>query len=63
MVGYRDHTGQVEESRCEGMKVVNVDQKIIVPISDETKGLTYEMQMTLGELLKETLEEIGRAHV
>ena len=39
------------------MKVVNVDQKIIVPISDETKGLTYEMQMTLGELLKETLEE------
>ena len=32
------------------MKLVDIDQTIFIPIVDESKGgVTYEMQMTVGE--------------
>ena len=39
------------------MKAIDVDQRVIVPIVDEAKGMTYEIQITLGKLLRESLED------
>lgn len=38
------------------MRLVNIDQQIIVPICDETKGgVEYEMQMSIGEMFDKFL--------
>ena len=40
------------------MKLIDLDQYVIVPVVDETRGgIQYEMQMSIGELLKKTLED------
>lgn len=39
-------------------KMTSLDQIVFVPIEDETKGgVTYEMQMTLGEFLGKFLPD------
>ena len=40
------------------MKLIDLDQRVIVPVVDETRGgMRYEMQMSIGELLKKALED------
>ena len=39
------------------MKLLNMDQKIIVPINDERIGATYELQTTIEEFFKKFLDE------
>ena len=38
------------------MRVIDIDQKVIVPICDEALGTTYEEEVTIAELLEGTLE-------
>ena len=40
------------------MKLINLDQRVIVPVVDESRGgIRYEMEMSVGELLGKTLED------
>ena len=40
------------------MKLIDLDQRVIVPVVDETRGgMRYEIQISIGELLKRTLED------
>lgn len=40
------------------MKLIDLDQRVIVPVVDESRGgMRYEMEMSLGELLKKALED------
>ena len=40
------------------MKLIDLDQRVIVTVVDETRGgMRYEMQMSIGELLKKALED------
>ena len=40
------------------MKLIDLDQRVIVPVVDESRGgMRYEMQMSIGELLKKALED------
>ena len=40
------------------MKLIDLDQQIFVPITDETKGgATYEIQTTVGEFFKGCCDE------
>lgn len=40
------------------MKLIDLDQQIFVPITDEAKGgATYEIQTTVGEFLKGCCDE------
>ena len=40
------------------MKLTDLDQRVIVPVVDDTRGgMRYEMQMSVGELLKKVLED------
>ena len=40
------------------MKLTNLDQRVIVPVVDETRdGMRYEMEMSVGELLGKALED------
>lgn len=40
------------------MKLIDLDQRVIVPVVDESRGgMRYEMQMSIGELLKNALED------
>ena len=40
------------------MRLIDLDAKIIVPITDETKGgMVYEAQMTVGELFSRFLPD------
>ena len=40
------------------MKLCDLDQRVIVPVVDETRGgIQYEMQMSIGELLGKALED------
>ena len=39
------------------MKLIDLDQRVIVPVVDETRGgMRYEREMSLGELLGKALE-------
>ena len=38
------------------MRLIDLDQQIIVPICDETKGMTYETQMTIAEFFERFLD-------
>ena len=40
------------------MKLTDLDQRVIVPVVDESRGgIQYEMEMSIGELLKKALED------
>ena len=40
------------------MKLIDLDQRVIVPVVDETRGgMRYEMEMSLEELLGRALED------
>lgn len=40
------------------MKLIDLDQRVIVPVVDESRGgMRYEMQMSIGELLEKALED------
>ena len=40
------------------MKLVNLEQRVIVPITDQTKGgIQYEVEISIEELLKDSLED------
>lgn len=40
------------------MKLVNLEQRVIVPITDQTKGgIQYEVEISIEELLKGSLED------
>ena len=40
------------------MKLIDLDQRVIVPVVDETHdGVTVEMEMSIGELLGKALED------
>lgn len=44
----------------DGMRVVDLDQQIFVPIVDETQGgVAYEEHMTVGEFLDKFCEEFA----
>jgi muramidase (phage lysozyme) len=46
------------------VKLIDLDQCVIVPVVDESRGgMRYEMQMSVGELLKGTLEDFEPAVV
>lgn len=38
------------------MRLIDLDQQIIVPICDETKGMTYETSMTIAEMFDRFLD-------
>ena len=38
------------------MRLIDLDQKVIVPINDERYGTTYEVQMTVAEIFDKFLE-------
>lgn len=38
------------------MRLIDLDQQIIVPICDETKGMTYETSMTIAEMFDKFLD-------
>lgn len=38
------------------MRLIDLDQQIIVPICDETKGMTYETSMTIAEFFERFLD-------
>ena len=40
------------------MKLIDLDQRVIVPVVDGSRGeMRYEIQISIGELLKRTLED------
>ena len=39
------------------MKAIDADQRVIVPIVDNEKGMQYEIQIAVGKLLEESLED------
>ena len=40
------------------MKLCDLDQRVIVPVVDDTRGgMRYEVEMSLGELLGKALED------
>ena len=46
------------------MKLIDLDQRVIVPVVDESRGgMRYEMEMSVGELLKKALEDFEPAVV
>lgn len=46
------------------MKLIDLDQRVIVPVVDETRGgMRYEMEMSVGELLGKALEDFKPAVV
>ena len=46
------------------MKLIDLDQRVIVPVVDESRGeMRYEMQMSIGELLGKALEDFEPAVV
>lgn len=46
------------------MKLTDLDQRVIVPVVDESRGgIQYEMEMSIGELLKKALEDFEPAVV
>ena len=38
------------------MRLIDLDQQIIVPICDEEKGMTYETSMTIAEMFDKFLD-------
>lgn len=38
------------------MRLIDLDQTIVVPVEDETRGTSYEMQMSVGEFFDRLLE-------
>ena len=38
------------------MRLIDLDQKVIVPINDERIGTSYEVQMTVAEIFDKFLE-------
>lgn len=38
------------------MRLIDLDQKVVVPINDERYGTTYEVQMTVAEIFDKFLE-------
>ena len=46
------------------MKLCDLDQRVIVPVVDDTRGgMRYEMEMSVGELLEKALEDFKPAVV
>jgi hypothetical protein len=46
------------------MKLCDLDQRVIVPVVDETRGgMRYEVEMSVGELLERALEDFKPAVV
>ena len=46
------------------MKLTDLEQRVIVPITDQTRGgIQYEVEISLEELLKGTLEDFKLAVV
>ena len=46
------------------MKLSDLDQRVIVPVVDGSRGgMRYEIQISIGELLKRTLEDFEPAVV
>ncbi len=46
------------------MKLIDLDQRVIVPVVDESRGgMRYEMEMSIGELLGKALEDLEPAVV
>lgn len=46
------------------MKLIDLDQRVIVPVVDESRGgMRYEMEMSVGELLGKALEDFKPAVV
>jgi hypothetical protein len=46
------------------MKLTDLEQRVIVPITDQTRGgIQYEVEISLEELLKGTLEDFEPAVV
>lgn len=40
------------------MKLTDLDQRVIVPVVDSSRGgMRYEIQISIGELLKRTLDD------
>ena len=46
------------------MKLTDLDQRVILPVVDGSRGgMRYEIQISIGELLKRTLEDFEPAVV
>ena len=46
------------------MKLIDLDQRVIVPVVDESRGgMRYEVEMSVGELLGKALEDFKPAIV